>query len=513
MAIPVAWMICNSVKAQLIENFFQILRINCAGIHCDYLFASKKSLLHKLWSKVFSRKPRLLYPQDDVFRELKIFLRKHYDEAISRSNVYDILEKMVLTPDKLQFEEGLKSLKQIAKNPEFLNAFLAQWYESRSNWAFHTRTQIHPALEESFLKLRKFMLFKGTKSLDRNIVDILKIAYDKCFQHDKSFFKGDIKLQAQLDNLHVKHDQSAESCWTIQRVGEGGTKRYKVNEEFEVFDLRTICQCKIRCTACEMCIHQLLCSCGDTQFCVHVHAVKSFIDLNSQLRETDLPNDFDCESSQLTELWIEDVPEVCSNSDSSCSDEEEEPPRASVRECDYDENPPSPSTVNKGSPKRIKKETVGGDEVDGCCEGDKNETSMSSEKATHLISPTIVRTGGAPLTGATPRRISTRLKQRMKVEQSSILGAGNRKRGFKWNQSPPHLEPSSTSPSDFRPEAQVKRKRVKVEAETKEEHEVLRDELLSLISKIELIQDPKLMNQVKKKVSSLSNLLKKIGVA
>lgn len=504
VGIPVAWMICNSVSNLLLENFFQILRINCLQLHCDYLFATRKSLLQKIWHKVFTRRPRVLYPQEDVFREMKAFLRKHYDEMLSRGKVYDVIEKMILTPEKAKFEDGLKALQQTAKNSDFLQSFMTEWYEFRSRWAFHTRTQIHPALEDSFLKLRKFIIFKGTKFLGRNIDEILKIGYDKCFQHDRNLFKGNIKFHSLLSDLRKKHSLSMECCLAVERIE---ASKYTVSEGFTVFDLNTICQCKIRCSACDMCAHRLLCDCGDT-FCVHVHATKSFIDLNPQLADSGRNPSSEFNTAEFAEVVFDE--DFMDPSDSDTGREGKtfhSKVTSNLKKSDVNQPQSSPSmkVVDSGS-ENIKNQLL----------EERIRVKRSSKKidplSTPLITPIII---SSTTTASIPssRRISTRLLEKTKAELGQLRVDRGSKRRVKLNQvsSLPRLEHkasgsrrllASTQESQSGP-ANGKLRNPKAE------REAMRDELLSLIDQIDLIQDPKLFNEVKKKVSDLSNVVKK----
>jgi hypothetical protein len=291
-AIPVAWLVANSVLPRMILNFFRVVKDECGELRSDFLMTSKALGAHKMWCSIFGKKPKLLLNDADFRRDLKALINQDFGNDRTRREVWDIVETLINEPQKQEVEKFLNHTGSIYENlkvltddfPVFKKKFADEWLSTIKEWALCYRldTPINVVgVFNSFNRLKKFVSFKGTKNLHESFDHILKIGYDKCFLRSKRMFKGDQKFSQFMDDIKARHCKSRNLLNPVILQTEGqsvySVKVEEVNHDFKVTYAGISCDCRLKCKQCKVCAHMYLCTCRDyvsTQvMCEHIHLV------------------------------------------------------------------------------------------------------------------------------------------------------------------------------------------------------------------------------------------------
>lgn len=294
--IPVAWMVSSSADVKFMTSLLKTLKIHCGDLNTKFLMTSKDLDVHRLWCSIFTEKPDLIQNEFEARRDIRTSVHRGFptiDE--DRVKAWKYVESLLNAQEVEKFEElsnGFKDFfKTIPNSESFVKTFHTEWLSRAKEWTvcYRMNAPVNTIFAaDAFLRLRKFIGFKGTKYLNQSVDHILKIGYDKCFLRSKRIFKGDQKLSQLLDDIQLRHQKAITtlkydyvSCskddkykWTVT-VPESGSSAIST-----VYDTQSPCACKMKCKQCEVCLHTYMCSCEDHatrhKMCEHIHLVHSF---------------------------------------------------------------------------------------------------------------------------------------------------------------------------------------------------------------------------------------------
>ncbi|CAG7660637.1 unnamed protein product [Allacma fusca] len=286
-AIPVAWLITNSVDDRVISVFLRVLHSHTGEMNTNFVQAPNGSDHCHLWSTVFKCNPKLILSEEETRREMRIEVAENFSDTNSRKKLNSLINSMITACHVKTFEEASEEMKIYlesehgTKGSGFWKSFHDNWISRAGDWDLVHRVAapvntIHASY--AFGKLKKFIAFKGTKILNSCIDPVLKIGYDRCFSRSKRIFKGDQKLLKVMEDMELQHCWAAEmtpDCFQIIDDFTYLVKDESKNCSYTVFDVQSPCRCKFVCAKCEVCLHRFICNCpmsnDDRAMCSHVH--------------------------------------------------------------------------------------------------------------------------------------------------------------------------------------------------------------------------------------------------
>lgn len=290
--IPIAWLLTNSLDSRVLSSFFRSLKRECGDLATKYIMAPRFSEAYKTWCTIFTDTPRNVLSDVEVRRDLKALVWNEFSTDRGRREVWELVESLIIEKrvdhlDISHLDDKFEPLlDKLPHSGLFMERLEKEWLSRTQEWTLHYRIGVDVNLmgaSNAFNKLRKFIHFKGTKNMDENFEQILKIGYDKCFLRSKRMFKGDQKFSRYLDKITEYHTKSrklpnasviiepgVEDTWIVS-VGE--------NSKFTVSYINSPCDCKLICRHCKVCQHMYACTCTENTIsnimCEHIHLAHS----------------------------------------------------------------------------------------------------------------------------------------------------------------------------------------------------------------------------------------------
>ena len=194
---------------------------------------------------------------------------------------------------------------------DFCCYFQSTYCKRVEEWAFCYRvgTPFNTNMfVESFHRLLKIVYLDGKQNrrIDRLLNILLRIARDKAYERLIKIEKG--KTTHRVCEINKRHQaaktllQKKKYELPTQEIDEHNITFWKVQgsdmkNEYTVVKLKNSCDCKIRCTPCNTCIHMFRCTCIDDlihgTICKHIHIVQIVQDRNKGEKEMSLPENND----------------------------------------------------------------------------------------------------------------------------------------------------------------------------------------------------------------------------
>ena len=308
--IPVAWAIMTREDHHMISFFLRALLKRTGSLKPSVFMSDDANQYWNSWSQVYGNNgTRKLLCAWHVDRAWRKAIREHIPDKDARINIYHHLRVILVEQQSETFQFMLQKFLSMLtdSHPDFYGYFLKQYAGRVEQWAAcHRKSMFINTIMylESFHRLLKVVYFEGkhNQRLDHLLNILLRVVRDKAFERFQKLHKG--KNTHRISEIHRRHKlgremmatqipcEISQSSWTVKSQQEPH-KEYTVNVVLDS------CQCKLRCSQCNACIHMYTCSCVDsalhTTVCKHMHGIQ-------MLRNSDLLK----ESKELQQIDQDD---------------------------------------------------------------------------------------------------------------------------------------------------------------------------------------------------------------
>ena len=285
--IPVGWAITTREDTAMLTYFLKALRERSGPLKPSVFMSDDAQQYWNSWSAVFGdNHTRKLLCTWHIDRAWRNALKEHISTVETRVELYHHLRVILMEQDTPTFRVLLQQFLSMltASNPEFLEYFRKQYVPRTEQWATCHRKCMFINTNmyvESFHRLLKVVYLESKQNhrLDRLLNVLLKIARDKAFGQFQKIHKG--KNSHRIGEIRQRHQnahemvaggcipvQHSEHAWKVNSQ-QDSEKHYIVRIALES------CDCKLRCSSCNACIHMYSCTCVDsaihTTVCKHIH--------------------------------------------------------------------------------------------------------------------------------------------------------------------------------------------------------------------------------------------------
>ena len=288
--IPVAWAITTREDTCMLAYFFLELRKRTGPLSTQVFMSDDATQYWSAWTAAYSsiNTTKLLCAWH-VDRAWRKALKERIPLNENRIDVYHHLRTLLteLQPDK--FRSLLQKFVSFLSNchPQFCSYFQRNYTPRVEEWATCYRigkfvnTNMYL---ESFHRVLKIVYLEGKKNrrLDQLIHILLKLARNKAFEQVQKVHKG--KTTYRINEINRRHKESSKMISEGCHLQSISNKEWKISSQTTSGRMYTVhlenqsCpfSCKLRCAACDVCIHMYNCSCVDsvvhTTICKHIHA-------------------------------------------------------------------------------------------------------------------------------------------------------------------------------------------------------------------------------------------------
>jgi hypothetical protein len=297
--IPVGWAITSREDTSMLTYFLKALRERAGPLKPTVFMSDDAQQYWNSWSAVFgdngTRKLLCTWHIDRAWRNA---LKEQILTNQTRVELYHHMRVLLMEQDVATFRVMMQQFLSmlVTSNPEFLAYFQKQYVPRAEQWAACHRKCMFINTNmyvESFHRLLKvvYLESKQNRRLDRLLNVLLKIARDKAFGQFQKLHKG--KNTHRIAEIRKRHQRANEmvtgGCIPVQLSEQSWkVKHYIVGIQVQ----SQYCDCKLRCSTCNACIHMYSCSCVDsaihTTVCKHMHTVQ-MVRNGDIYQETNIP--------------------------------------------------------------------------------------------------------------------------------------------------------------------------------------------------------------------------------
>ena len=295
---PIAWCISNCEDEVVINKFYSSIKEKAEGTSnlCPkWIMTDDAEQFYTSWVSVFGNMPHKLLCSWHVERAWRANLSKVKCQG-AKSRVYHALKTLLDEVNIERFNHALDNfVDQLCleeKTKEYGDYFKRYYYPRKEQWAtcYRRYSGINTNMNvESFHRILKYIYFKGkmNKRVDMCVYTLLKIARDKAFERLIKLEKGKPSLHTSA--IRKRHQESLKmsfaliecqdiNTWKVQSSSDPGTF-YEVIKEETCYSKEKCC---LKCSDCNVCIHQFVCGCPDSLYrntiCKHIHLVARSLD-------------------------------------------------------------------------------------------------------------------------------------------------------------------------------------------------------------------------------------------
>ena len=285
---PTAWCLTTREDQEVVALFFEAIRHKIGMISPRFIMTDDAEQFFNAWKLVFGDSSHKLLCTWHVDRAWRGALGNKIGDENLRCKVYHSLCTIAEEPDAdifhkllLNFEQQLQEHDETRHFAEYFHTYYSL---RKEQWAicYRRRSGINTNMHiESFHRLLKYVYMKGkvNKRVDKCIHLLLKIARDKVFERLIKLEKG--KVSHRITTVRQRHKTSLEmSTELVKDVSDGLWNITSSSNPFHTYEIRKEeCNCSItcpiRCTDCDICVHQYSCTCPDSLVCLtmckHIH--------------------------------------------------------------------------------------------------------------------------------------------------------------------------------------------------------------------------------------------------
>ncbi|XP_044749811.1 uncharacterized protein LOC123310409 [Coccinella septempunctata] len=282
---PCSFLISNRSDKEVFKLMFSKIREEINVIAPKVFMSDMAESFYNAWTEVMGVPEKRLFCTWHVLRAWKKNLVKIKSKD-KQNEVHNQLHSILHERDQQALRRKLFNFLNQCGDPgvtDFINYFKENYLLNIENWAYAYR--LHAGINtnmhlERFHKTLKYMYLKGkkVKRLDKGICAIMQFVRDKLFDRLISRHKG--KICSKVKEIRVRHETMTSLDKNLLIKCEDGWKIPSNTSEETYFIRKTDsdCQkCQLKCTLCNICIHEYICSCIDSSIkfnmCKHIHLV------------------------------------------------------------------------------------------------------------------------------------------------------------------------------------------------------------------------------------------------
>ena len=296
--VPVAWLISNREDVCSLDPFFAALKERIGDIAVFDFMSDDAEAFYNAWTRNFTQPKRQLICAWHVDKNLRKNVLRTVKNTEDQVNVYQCVKVLQMEIDETAFRSRLQEFCSLAEEqyPEFYEYFKVEFLNRQKKWAYCYRKSMaantNMALE-NFHRVLKTIYFqrKRNKRVDHLLNALLKIARDKAFGAWEKWEKG--KRTKKIKEIDKRHRSSltlqrngfiqvSESEWKYPSTSE------KSNAIYSVVKTGSCNGCRMKCSSCNVCIHEYVCTCPDYAIhsvpCKHVHVIHMDIGTRENLQ-------------------------------------------------------------------------------------------------------------------------------------------------------------------------------------------------------------------------------------
>ncbi|XP_049796045.1 uncharacterized protein LOC126212666 [Schistocerca nitens] len=283
---PCAFLISNRKDADVLSIFLQYVKSQVGPI-CPNVFMSDLAESYSIaWNRTMGAPKMRLYSTWHVDRAWKTNIKRKISDLDKRNEVYRLIKSVSMLRNVSMFQESLqKALQKLSSDPdtsEFASYFKTHYEGNVECWAYCHRMyaglntnmhveSMHRTLKEIHGNARQI------KRLDKGISTLMSLVTAKMFDWLIANVKG--KVTSKVQDIRNKHKTSLLMDKDLITEVDGGWEvpSTSSSEVYIVKDNRVNCECKLKCSDCNVCIHRYYCTCMDYSIrfnmCKHIHTV------------------------------------------------------------------------------------------------------------------------------------------------------------------------------------------------------------------------------------------------
>jgi hypothetical protein len=283
--LPVAWAISTREDTTILVQFLKSIHERTGDLNVNCFMSDCADQYYAAWSSVFGQTKRLLciWHVDKAWRKA---LNDHISSTQDRVEIYHQLRILLQETDKSQFTVKLQQLLSYSQNKyiDFYNYFVKNYVPSVEMWATcHRRGTIVNTnmFVEAFHRVLKIIHLnnKQNRRVDSLLHVLLRFARNLIFKQLEQVEK--CKITHRKCEINKRHKAVAEMQRNVvlrNSKGISGWRMESFNDKGNFYILQLVqeeCDCPLKCSTCNACIHMYTCTCLDATLhntvCKHIH--------------------------------------------------------------------------------------------------------------------------------------------------------------------------------------------------------------------------------------------------
>lgn len=280
---PCSFLFCNRADTIVLTLFFKVIK-KCLsdGLISPKTFMSDlDETFYGAWSEVFGPVSRQLYGSWHLERAWRNNLNR-IDDLEKQLVTYKKLKNVLDETDEHTFIAMLNNLNNELINDPDTSEF-GKYFEKYIASCCRKECGINNNMNlENMHRIIKYIYFVGNKdrTMDAAIFLLMRFIRDKLFDRlvlDKK------KISKKLSDIRKRHKGVLNLNSTITKDGACWNVGSPDNEH--VYQVERVCQnceCELRCSECQVCIHNFACTCVDYSIkwnmCIHIHILCSILE-------------------------------------------------------------------------------------------------------------------------------------------------------------------------------------------------------------------------------------------
>ena len=287
--VPVAWMISNKEDGITLKEFLRSLLLKTGPLHTMYFMSDDAEQYFSSWKEIYEGDPTKLLCSWHVDRAWRKNLQviKSIDK---KADVYcclrSILQALSISEFRKLMQQFITWMMSDTQLQSFREYFQTYYAKRTEQWAYCYRvgTPVNTNMSvESFHRLLKvvYLESKHNRRIDHLLSVLLRIARDKLFERIIKSEKG--KVTHRIGEINRRHRRALDLLQGTVTLEEESVCRWHISSSSQDSKMYLVkrnlhdCNCKVRCSACDVCVHMYTCSCVDNAIhntaCKHIHIV------------------------------------------------------------------------------------------------------------------------------------------------------------------------------------------------------------------------------------------------
>lgn len=218
-----------------------------------------------------------------------------------------ILQELDTNAFNIMLNELCTELEADNDTADFAKYFSDNYIKNTEYWAYCYRSgagintnmhleRMHKTLKYTYLK------GKNVKRLDKGINAIMRLLRDKFIDRLIILNKGKVSTKLSLIRSRHKNASGLDTNLVIECEKGWNVPSSNLTDLYLIQENEKLCNCKLVCIECNVCIHKFMCSCIDSSIkynmCKHIHLVCTY--LNAKTATLSAP----MEQGNINKLFI-----------------------------------------------------------------------------------------------------------------------------------------------------------------------------------------------------------------